>query len=118
MNHYRNSLVIKANPAAVYAALTTREGLRGWWTCDCEVAGAVGGAIHVRFARTRKEFRIERLGPGREVRWTCVAAHIAADKVGPRVLAVDVPARSVAFSSATPKLAVRRPSLRNPSRVA
>lgn len=79
--NYRNSLVIKANPAAVYAALTTSEGLRGWWTGECEVAGNVGGAIHVRFARTQKEFRIERLEPGREVRWACVVAHIAADKL-------------------------------------
>lgn len=38
MNHYQQSLIVKANLAATYAALTTAEGLRGWWTQDCEVA--------------------------------------------------------------------------------
>ncbi len=28
MNHYQQSFIVKANPAAVYAALTTAEGLR------------------------------------------------------------------------------------------
>lgn len=30
MSHYQTSLVLEANPVAVYAALTTPEGLRGW----------------------------------------------------------------------------------------
>ena len=32
MSHYQQSLVLDAAPAAVYAALTTPAGLRGWWT--------------------------------------------------------------------------------------
>lgn len=81
MNHYQQSLVIEANPAAVYAALTTPEGLRGWWTKECEGATEVGGTIHFRFGRTHKDMRIERLEPGREVRWLCTVAHIAAGKL-------------------------------------
>ena len=56
MSHYQTSLVLEANPAAVYAALTTPEGLRGWWTHDCDVATEVGSTIH----------------------WLCTGAHIAA----------------------------------------
>jgi uncharacterized protein YndB with AHSA1/START domain len=78
MSHYQKSLVVEATPAAVYAALTTPEGLRGWWTQDCDVATQVGGTIHFRFGRTRKAMRIESLQPGREVRWLCMGAHIAA----------------------------------------
>ena len=78
MSHYQRSLTLEANPAAVYAALTTPEGLRGWWTQDCDVATEVGGTIHFRFGRTHKDMRIERLEPGREVRWLCTGAHIAA----------------------------------------
>ncbi len=77
MNHYRQSLVLEANPGAVYAALTTAEGLRGWWTQDCDVAPREGGTIHLRFGRTRKDMRIERLVPGSEVCWLCTGAHIA-----------------------------------------
>jgi uncharacterized protein YndB with AHSA1/START domain len=78
MNHYQHSLVIDASPAAVYAALTTPEGLRGWWTPDCDVATQMGDTIHFRFGSTHKDMRIEQLQPGREVRWLCTRAHIAA----------------------------------------
>jgi uncharacterized protein YndB with AHSA1/START domain len=78
MSHYQQSLVLEATPAAVYAALTTPEGLRGWWSQDCDVETRVGGALYFRFGRNHKEMRIERLEPGREVRWLCTGAHIAA----------------------------------------
>jgi hypothetical protein len=62
MNHFQQTLVLAASPAAVYAALTTPAGLRGWWTEDCDVA----------------------VEPGREVRWLCVGAHIAAGQLARR----------------------------------
>jgi len=77
MNHYRKSLVLEAGPAIVYAALATPEGLRGWWSQDSDIATDVGGTHHFRFGRHYKDMRIERLEPGREVRWTCTRAHIA-----------------------------------------
>lgn len=78
MNHYQQSLVLDADPATVYAALTTPNGLRGWWSQDCDVATEVGGTHHFRFGRNHKDMRIERLEPGREVHWLCTGAHIAA----------------------------------------
>jgi uncharacterized protein YndB with AHSA1/START domain len=84
MSHYQRSLVLEARPEAVYAALTTPEGLRGWWTQDCDVATQVGGTIELRFGGTRKQLRIERLEPGREVRWLCTRAHIAAAQLARR----------------------------------
>jgi uncharacterized protein YndB with AHSA1/START domain len=81
MSHYQNTLIVAAKPAAVYAALTTSEGLRGWWTQDCDVATEVGGTIHFRFGRTHKDMRVESLQPGREVRWLCTGAHIAAARL-------------------------------------
>jgi uncharacterized protein YndB with AHSA1/START domain len=76
MSHYHQSLTLEANPATVYAALTTPTGLRGWWTQDCDVATEVGSALHFRFGPHYKHMHIERLEPGREVRWLCTAAHI------------------------------------------
>src|ERR1041385_8616407 len=81
MSHFRRSLVLEATPAAVYAALTTRTGLRSWWTQDCDVAPNVGGTIRFRFGRMHKDMRIEKLEPGREVRWLCTGAHSAADEL-------------------------------------
>ena len=81
MKHYQHSLTIAATPAAVYAALATTEGLRAWWTQDCEGATEVGGIIHFRFGSSYTDIRIELLEPGREVRWHCTRGHIAADSV-------------------------------------
>ncbi|OIQ82963.1 hypothetical protein GALL_352390 [mine drainage metagenome] len=81
MHPYQQSLALSADPASVYAALATPEGLRAWWTQDCDVATEVGGMIRLRFGRTHKEMRIERLEPGCEVRWLCVGAHIAASRL-------------------------------------
>lgn len=81
MNHYQQSFIVKQNPAAVYAALTKPEGLRGWWTQDCDVATEVGDTNRFRFGGTHKEMRIKVLEPGREVRWLCTGAHIDFDKL-------------------------------------
>ena len=78
MSHYQQSLVLEANPGIVYSALTTPDGLRGWWTQECDVGTELGTVIEFRFGTTRKEMRIERLEPHREVRWLCTGAHIAA----------------------------------------
>jgi uncharacterized protein YndB with AHSA1/START domain len=76
MNDYRQTLVVKAVPAKVYAALTKAEGLRAWWTQDCDVAIEVGHTIRFRFGLNHKDMSIELLDPGREVRWLCTGAHI------------------------------------------
>ena len=78
MTHYAKHLVLDATPAAVYSALTTPQGLRGWWSEDSDIATAVGATHTFRFGETRKELRIECLDADREVRWRCTGAHIAA----------------------------------------
>jgi uncharacterized protein YndB with AHSA1/START domain len=40
---------IGAPPERVYAALTTPEGVRGWWTRDADLDGAAGGTGTFRF---------------------------------------------------------------------
>ncbi len=76
MNHYQQSLVIEADPATVYTALTTREGLRGWWSEDCDGSFSEGDTIHFRFGANHKDLRIETLEPNREVRWVCTGAYM------------------------------------------
>ena len=76
MNHYQQSLVIEASPAVIYAALTTAQGLRGWWTADSDVATAIGETHVFRFGPHFKHLRIEVLEPDQQVRWLCTAAHI------------------------------------------
>lgn len=78
MDHYQQTLVIKASPARVNSALTTPEGLRGWWTQDCDYPSEPDGSIRLRFGRNYKELRIEKIEPNREVEWRCIAAQMFA----------------------------------------
>jgi uncharacterized protein YndB with AHSA1/START domain len=77
MDHYRRHLLLAASPRAVYAALTTQDGLRQWWTHTCDVGTEVGSRSTFRFGPHHKVMEIERLVPEREVVWRCVVAHIA-----------------------------------------
>jgi len=79
MEKIETSIEIHAAAAAIYRALTTLEGQRGWWTSDCEVGDAVGQESVFRFdpmgeahGHMEMRFRIDRLDADRTVAWTCV----------------------------------------------
>lgn len=62
-----------ASAEATYGALTTLDGLAGWWTEDTSGNGAVGGDMRFTFAD--KGFflmRVVELDPGKLVRWRVV----------------------------------------------
>jgi uncharacterized protein YndB with AHSA1/START domain len=67
---------IKAPSAKVYGALSTVEGVAGWWTRDTTGESAVGRTITVAFrdhgAETEKgrmDLKVVKLDPGKEVQW-------------------------------------------------
>jgi uncharacterized protein YndB with AHSA1/START domain len=67
-----DTIEIEADPAFVLAALATDEGVRGWWTTDCEI----GRTEHVvRFARSgtamTARFKVERQSLG-GIALTCI----------------------------------------------
>lgn len=75
-NNFSAQLHYRAQPGAVYEALTTPDGLRGWWGTDATVGTSPGELIRFRWSTTDfTELRIERLVNDREVLWTCVAQH-------------------------------------------
>jgi len=63
-----------ASPEAVYKALTTIDGLRGWWTDDTEGDSRLGGIIKFRFGNTRGFFdmKVRELEPDRHVLWEVI----------------------------------------------
>ena len=64
---------IKASPRSVYDALTTCEGLSGWWTTTTEGDGAAGGILQFRFGpRGGFDIRVLALDPGKSVLWQVV----------------------------------------------
>ena len=71
-----HQITVKAAPDAVFAAVTTAEGLRSWWTQSSRaepregsvsVFGFVGGSVEFHF-------RVDELADNKRAAWTCVAA--------------------------------------------
>lgn len=69
---------IRSPAAQVYAALTTLEGLAGWWTEDVQGDARAGGRIEFHFRSETGELKgtavmaVQALDAPREVRWRCV----------------------------------------------
>lgn len=58
-----------ATPEQVYDALTTLDGLAGWWTEDTTGDTRLGGEIAFRFPPGGFDMTVTGLEPGRAVRW-------------------------------------------------
>jgi uncharacterized protein YndB with AHSA1/START domain len=56
----------------VYRALTTREGLAGWWTIDTQGESKVGGILQFRFRAGGFDMKVLELDPARRVLWQVV----------------------------------------------
>ena len=64
---------IKASPDETYRALTTLEGLAGWWTKTTQGNSNTGGTIEFRFgANGGFDMKVLELEPGRRVLWQVV----------------------------------------------
>ena len=63
---------IQAPADAVYTALTTTEGLTGWWTTDTKGDEEVGGVLQFRFQAGGFDMKVLKLEPGRRVLWEVV----------------------------------------------
>ncbi len=61
-----------AAPDEVYRALTTLEGLAGWWTQDVAGDEEVGGVLRFRFPQGGFDMRVVEKRPARLVRWEVV----------------------------------------------
>lgn len=62
---------INASPDTLFEALTDADGLRAFWTSDCQAEAVVGSISRFGFPSGSKvELRIDELVPGRRVAWT------------------------------------------------
>jgi uncharacterized protein YndB with AHSA1/START domain len=64
---------IRSSPIDAYIALTTREGLAGWWTTDTKGTFGVGGVIQFRFGtRGGFDMKVLELEPAKRVLWQVI----------------------------------------------
>jgi uncharacterized protein YndB with AHSA1/START domain len=65
---------VDASAETVWQALTTPEGIRGWWTTQADVPGGVGSVVKLRFpnAPNSWDLRIDDADENELLRWHCV----------------------------------------------
>src|SRR5579863_6984989 len=91
MADIRQELVLQAAPARIYEAITTRDGIRSWWTDDAGAADKVGAVTEFGFFDHSMIFRmrVDELAAGARALWTCIAG--PAEWIGTQVLFEIVP---------------------------
>lgn len=69
-----HEITIAATPEAIFEALTTERGLKGWWTADCEAEAEPGSVAVFRFGGGAVEFRmrVDTMESGRRLEWSCI----------------------------------------------
>src|SRR5882724_9657703 len=76
MPNIMHRLKIQAPPDRVYQAISTAEGIRGWWTRDADIDPREGGIAVFRFPNygPGKQTRVEivHLEPGCRLSWKTV----------------------------------------------
>jgi uncharacterized protein YndB with AHSA1/START domain len=64
---------VSASPDALYDAITTSDGLAGFWTKDSEAEPSVGSVARFGFGpEAVLRMRVDELVPGKRIRWTCL----------------------------------------------
>jgi uncharacterized protein YndB with AHSA1/START domain len=61
-----------SSPPDVYQALTTLEGLSGWWTTNTQGEIQVGGGLQFRFGAGGFDMKVLALDPARRVQWQVI----------------------------------------------
>ena len=73
MANIKHYLLIKALPEKVYKALTSTEGVRGWWTLEAKTDEQVGGVAEFIFGEQyHNKIRITKLLDNNKVEWECI----------------------------------------------
>jgi len=79
-----HSVDIETTPDRLYEAITTQQGLAGWWTPQVKAEPTVGALNEFHFEGTTLKFRVNTLESARHVGWSSV--QVPADWEGTQVL--------------------------------
>ncbi len=67
-----HKIAINSPPGDTYRALTTLDGLAGWWTADTQGSCNAGGTIQFRFGNKGTDMKVLELEAGKRVLWQVV----------------------------------------------
>lgn len=72
MADIRHNVVIKATPQKIYEAITTQEGIEGWWCKNTTAQPQIGFVNIFIFGQFRNEMKVTELVPAKSVEWECI----------------------------------------------
>src|ERR1700735_499700 len=73
MPNIHQAVLVSAPIEAVYRAISTQEGLSGWWTPDVKASAEVNTIARFRFGPDYfKDMKIVELESNASVRWVCM----------------------------------------------
>jgi uncharacterized protein YndB with AHSA1/START domain len=72
MEAIRHYLKINSTPETVFKAITTEDGLKGWWAKQTTARPEVGFVNRFKLGDSLNEMKITKLVPGRGVEWQCI----------------------------------------------
>ncbi|MEO8149493.1 MAG: SRPBCC domain-containing protein [Bacteroidia bacterium] len=72
----KHQLQLNATTHQVYEAISTQQGIEGWWSQVCHISSQVGELSFMKFVKEGRVvgmyFRIDELQADKKVEWTCV----------------------------------------------
>jgi uncharacterized protein YndB with AHSA1/START domain len=73
MPNIHHALLIGATPEKVYHAISSKEGISGWWTPGTNAKPEINSIVRIPFGSDYfKEMKIIELKPAQLVKWTCI----------------------------------------------
>lgn len=76
MPNIHHNLKIKAPAEKIYSAITTEEGLSGWWTPDTKAKPELNSIARFAFGSNYfKEMKITELKTLKSVKWLCIKGY-------------------------------------------
>lgn len=74
MEDIRMNVTIKATPEIIYHAITTEEGLAGWWAKQTKAKPEIGYVNTFTFGDFVNKMKVTKLVPNKKVVWECTAS--------------------------------------------
>ena len=76
MKSIYHRLLIESSAEKIYTAITTEEGLSGWWTPETKATPEIGSIARFAFGPDYyKEMKVTELDPFNKVKWLCIKAY-------------------------------------------
>jgi len=72
MADIRHNVAIKATPEKIYEAITSQEGLSGWWAKQATAKPEIDFVNVFTFGSFRNEMKVTVLRPNEKVEWQCI----------------------------------------------